>query len=93
MLELLFNTEVLSSTSTALLVFLGAVVYISTASGALVYWIFAVKYWSIAIKIELAIEDQDIKKKNQVIGLVMFGGIFLISVLAIFVALDFVSLY
>ena len=40
--------------------FAGLTIYIGVASGSLVYWIFSIKYWSIALKIEFAIEEQDI---------------------------------
>ena len=41
-----------------------ASMYTSTTSGFIVYWIFAVKYWSVALKIELAIAERDVKEKN-----------------------------
>ena len=40
--------------------FVALIIYISVINGSLVYWIFAIKYWSVALKIELAIEEQDI---------------------------------
>ena len=43
-------------------------------------WVFAIKYWSIATKIELAINEEDIGSKNKLIGLLMYGGLATITV-------------
>lgn len=52
--------------------------YFSTAGCALIYWIFAIKYWSIAKKLELIYKDEDMNKNNTFICVVMFAGIALI---------------
>ena len=55
---------------------------IAEASLYAVLWIFVVKYWSIATKIELAIKEIDVNAKNKLVtslkicGLVALGTIF-----------------
>ena len=49
-------------------------------SSSLVYWIFSTKFWSIALKIELAIEEKDIQRYNRLISVLLFGGIAFILV-------------
>ena len=48
------------------------------------YWIFAVKYWSIAIKFELAVDEQDINKRNKLTSGLLFGGGVIIAILTVF---------
>ncbi len=48
-----------------------------------VFWIFALKYWSVALKFELAVGEQEITKKNKLVNALLIGGLVLISVLGI----------
>ena len=66
--------------------------YFSTVSGAVAYWIFAVKYWSIATKIELALEEKDTTMRNSFTNWLLFGGIVLISFFAIFSSVGLATL-
>ena len=56
--------------------------FIAEASLYAVLWIFVVKYWSIATKIELAIKEIDVNSKNKLVtslmicGLIVLGTIF-----------------
>ena len=47
------------------------------------FWIFALKYWSVALKFELAENEEDITKRNNLVNALLFGGLVLISGLAI----------
>jgi len=58
-----------------------------------IFWIFALKYWSVALKFELAVNEEDITKRNNLVNALLFGGLVLISGLAItFFALVIVEL-
>jgi len=48
---------------------------------------FAVKYWSIAVKIELAVDEQDINKRNKLISGLLFGGGVIIAVSTVFASI------
>lgn len=58
-------------------------IYLAVASQAIIYWIFSLKYWSIALKIELAIQEQEVTQKDKLIAYLLFGGIGVLSVLAV----------
>ena len=60
------------------------VAFISLTSVAFVSWVFTIKYWSIAYKIELALEEQAITKNNSLISVFLYGGIGAIVVYASF---------
>jgi hypothetical protein len=47
-----------------------------------VNWIFGVKYWSIALKFELAMNEEDISKKNRLVSCVLFGGLAFMTICA-----------
>jgi len=50
----------------------------------LVFYIFSIKYWSLAYKIELAVNEKDIMQKNLQISILLNCGIILICLLAPF---------
>jgi hypothetical protein len=41
------------------------------------HWAFALKYWSLSIKIELISKDQDVDSKNKMFWILMLSGIIL----------------
>ena len=49
--------------------------FIAEASLYAVLWIFVVKYWSIATKIELAIKEIDVNSKIKLVRSLMIGGL------------------
>jgi len=59
-------------------------VFITTDIGPQIYWIFAVKYWSIASKFELAMAEQDINKRNRLVFTGLISGLVLFPILAVF---------
>ena len=61
-------------------VLLGLLTYFVNVCGGLVYWVFSVKFWSIAFKIELAIQEKDTQQYNKPISALFFGGIAVIIV-------------
>ena len=54
--------------------------FVSSVSLSAILWVYALKYWSIATKIELAIREVDINSENKLIGFLMFGGLAIIVV-------------
>jgi hypothetical protein len=51
--------------------------------GPCVFWIFAMKYWSVALKFELATKEQDITSKTKLVDTLLFGGLIYITVSAL----------
>ena len=51
--------------------------------GPCVFWIFAMKYWSVALKFELAAQEQDITSKTKLVDTLLFGGLIYTTVLAL----------
>jgi len=72
---------------TTLINWLIVIFYVGNVCGLFIYWIFAVKYWSIAVKIELAVDEQDINKRNKLISGLLFGGGVIIAVSTVFVSI------
>ena len=63
--------------------------------GPCLFWIFALKYWSVALKFELAASEKDITLKTKLVNTLLFGGLIYITALAlitsILVVVDFKS--
>ena len=45
--------------------------------------VFALKYWSVALKFELAVKELEITKKNKLVNALLVAGLALISILGI----------
>ena len=67
------NWSTVSKGSALFFLFLLNFVFYTTQ--AFVYWIFTVKYWGISLKIELAIQEQDVTKRNKFINWILIGGL------------------
>ena len=67
--------------------------YFLCVSAVVVYWVFSIKYWSIAVKIELAVLEKDITERNRLINWLLFGGITLLSLLCVSPTLQVVFLF
>ena len=45
------------------------------------FWIFALKYWSVAVKFELAMNEQDITSKTKLVNTLLIGGLVYLTIL------------
>ena len=48
-----------------------------------IFWVFALKYWGVALKFELAVGELEITKKNKLVNALLFAGLALIAILGI----------
>jgi hypothetical protein len=44
-----------------------------------IYWIFALKYWSVSIKFELVVAEKEITKWNWLVDSFLIGGLVLLT--------------
>jgi len=45
-----------------------------------IYWIFALKYWSVSLKFELVVAEKEITKMNWLVDSLLIGGLVLLTV-------------
>jgi hypothetical protein len=53
--------------------------FISTTIGIGIFWVFALKYWSVALKFELVVSEKEITSRTLLVDVVMFGGLILLA--------------
>ena len=51
-----------------------------TIAGMCVFWIFAMKYWSVALKFDLVVQEKDIDSEKTLVNTLLAGGLVSITV-------------
>ena len=54
--------------------------FISTTISIGIFWVFALKYWSVALKFELVVNEQEITSKTRLVDAIMLGGLIILVV-------------
>ena len=52
----------------------------STTLAIGIFWVFALKYWSVALKFELVVNEEEITSKSCLVDAMMLGGLIILTV-------------
>ena len=63
--------------------------FVVSSVGPCIFWIFSTKYWSVALKFELVVQEKDIKSSSKLVTTLLVGGLIFLTILpAIITALS-----
>ena len=51
--------------------------FVALSVGPCIFWIFSTKYWSVALKFELVVQEKDINESSKLVNTILYGGIIL----------------
>jgi hypothetical protein len=54
--------------------------FVSTTLAIGIFWVFALKYWSVALKFELVVNEEEITSKSRLVDAMMLGGLIILTV-------------
>jgi len=55
--------------------------FIQLTVGPCIFWIFSTKYWSVALKVELVVEEKDINSRSKLVTTLLVGGLIFLIIL------------
>ena len=55
--------------------------FVVLSVGPCIFWIFSTKYWSVALKFELVVQEKDINSNSKLVTTLLVGGLIFLTIL------------